>query len=184
MSEKYKVIDGTTPTFITSTIVDWVDLFIRPNYHRILDDSLNYCIKEKNLSVHAYVYMTSHIHLIATAPENELQYIMRDFKKFTSKKLIAEIKEIPESRRVWLLRKFNYEAQSRGRAQEYKVWQDGFHPVILDTLEKVEQRINYIHYNPVEAGIVFHERDYVNSSYRHYEKGNKIFGNVNVEPLW
>ena len=59
-----------------------------------------------------------------------------------------------------------------------------FHPVILDTLEKMEQRVNYIHYNPVEAGIVFHERDYVNSSYRHYEEEHTVFCNVNVEPLW
>jgi hypothetical protein len=83
-----------------------------------------------------------------------------------------------------LLRKFSYEAQRSGRAKNYKVWQDGFHPVILDTLEKMEQRVNYIHYNPVEAEIVFHERDYVNSSYRNYEEDNSVFCNVNVEPLW
>ncbi|WP_348797542.1 hypothetical protein [Flavobacterium adhaerens] len=53
MSEKYKVIDSTIPTFITITVVDWVDLFIRPIYCNILDESLNYCIKEKGLSVHA-----------------------------------------------------------------------------------------------------------------------------------
>ena len=67
MSGKYKVIDSTVPTFVTITVVDWVDLFVRPVYCNILDDSLNYCIKEKGLSVHAYVYMSSHIHLIVTA---------------------------------------------------------------------------------------------------------------------
>jgi hypothetical protein len=39
----------------------------------------------------------------------------------------------------------------------------------------MEQRVNYIHYNPVEAQIVFHESDYVNSSYRNYEEDNKVF---------
>ena len=73
MSENYKVIDSTVPTFITIAVVDWVDLFVRPNYCTILDESLNYCIKEKGLSVHAYVYMTSHIHLIVTAFDVELQ---------------------------------------------------------------------------------------------------------------
>jgi hypothetical protein len=62
MSEKYNVIDSTVPTFITITVVDWVDLLTRPIYCTIIDASLNYCIKEKGLSVHAYVYMTSHIH--------------------------------------------------------------------------------------------------------------------------
>jgi hypothetical protein len=55
MSEKYKVIDSTVPTFITITIVDLLDLLVRPIYCNILDESLNYCIKEKGLSVHAYV---------------------------------------------------------------------------------------------------------------------------------
>ena len=91
MSEKYKVIDSTVPTFITITVVDWVDLFVRPVYCNILDESLNYCIKEKGLSVHAYVYMTSHIHLIVTAFEGEQQNVIRDFKKYTSKKLLEAI---------------------------------------------------------------------------------------------
>ena len=117
MSEKYKDIDSTVPTFITKTVVDWVDLFTRPVYCNILDEALNYCIKEKRLSVHAYVYMISHIHLIASAFDGELQNIIRDFKKFTSKKLIAAIQEHPESRREWLLRKFSFEAQKSGRAK-------------------------------------------------------------------
>jgi REP element-mobilizing transposase RayT len=117
MSEKYKVIDSKAPTFITITVVDWVDLFTRPVYCNILDESLNYCIKEKGLSVHAYVYMTSHIHLIVTAFDGELQNIIRDFKKFISKKLIEAIRQHPESRREWLLQKFNFEAQKTGRAK-------------------------------------------------------------------
>jgi hypothetical protein len=38
--------------------MDWLDLFTRPVYCDSLDDSLNRCIKEKELSVH--VYMTNH----------------------------------------------------------------------------------------------------------------------------
>jgi REP element-mobilizing transposase RayT len=85
MSEKYKVIDSTTPTFITITLVDWVDLLVQPIYCNILDESLNYCIKEKGLSVHAYVYVSSHIHLIVTAFDGELQNVIRDFKSLPQK---------------------------------------------------------------------------------------------------
>ena len=60
----------------------------------------------------------------------------------------------------------------------------GFSSRYIDTLEKMEQRVNYKHYNPGKAEIVFHERDYVNSSYRNYEEDNSVFCNVNVEPLW
>ena len=58
MSEKYKVIDNNVPTFITLTLVGWVDLFIRRKYTELLDNSLSYCINNKGLKVHAYVYMT------------------------------------------------------------------------------------------------------------------------------
>jgi hypothetical protein len=85
MSEKHKVIDITTPTFITITLVDCVDLLVRPIYCNILDESLNYCIKEKGLSVHAYVYVSSHIHLTVTAFDGELQNVIRDFKSLPQK---------------------------------------------------------------------------------------------------
>ena len=184
MSEKYKVIDSSTPTFITVTVTGWVDLFVRPVYAQILDASLNYCIEEKGLRIHAYVYMPSHLHAVVTSVKEELQNIIRDFKKFTSKALVSAIKEHPESRREWLLNKFRYEAKRTNRASNYKLWQDGFHPVLLDTVEKVEQRINYIHYNPVETGFVYQERDWVNSSYAQYEEGNLETSNVNLVTLW
>jgi len=107
MSQRYKVIDSTQPTFVTLTIIDWVDLFVRLIYFKILDDSLNYCIKNKGLNVNAYVYMSSHILMIISSHDNHLQDIIRDFKKHTSIQIIKAIKEYPESRRDWLLNKFS-----------------------------------------------------------------------------
>lgn len=184
MSQRYKVIGSTEPTFVTITIIDWVDLFIRPIYFKILDDSLNYCIENKGLNVHSYVYMSSHIHLILSSYDNELQDIIRDFKKHTSKEIIKTIKGFPESRREWLLAKFGYAAKRIKKGANYKVWKDGFHPVILDNHHKIEQRINYIHYNPVASELVYHERDWKNSSYSAYEEGNKYLPNVNLKALW
>ena len=183
MSERYKVIDSSVPTFVTITVVGWIDLFVRRIYTDILDDSLNYCIKNKGLKIHAYVYMTSHIHLIITSEKHELNEIIRDFKKHTSKELIKAITDHNESRREWMLKKFAYEAKRIGRATKYKLWKDGFHPVILDTNKKREQRLRYIHYNPIDAGFVKHERDWINSSYLAYEEDNSLM-NVKVEPLW
>ncbi|MFT4646606.1 MAG: hypothetical protein ACI8ZX_003037 [Planctomycetota bacterium] len=53
--------------------------------------------------------------------------------------------------------------------------QDSCHPFILDTLENMEQRRKYIHYNPIDPEIVFHERYYFNSSYRIYDQNNIVF---------
>jgi len=184
MSERYKVVDSSIPHFITITVVDWVDLFIRPVYFRILDDSLNYCIENKGLIVHAYVYMSSHLHLIVSSEGEELQNIVRDFKKFTSKELLKAIHESPESRREWLLNKFSYAADRIKKGTNYKLWKDGFHPILLDTNEKLEQRLHYLHENPVSSELVYHARDWVNSSYSAYEDGNRETPNVKTKPLW
>ncbi|WP_282132512.1 transposase [Cellulophaga baltica] len=169
---------------MTITIIDWVDLFIRPTSFKILDDSLNYCIANKGLTVHAYVYMSSHIHLIISSQENELQDNIRDLKKHSSKEFIKAIKELPESRRECLLAKFNYAAKRVKNGVSYKVWKDGYHPVILDTSKKIEQRINYIHYNPVASKLVYHERDWKKSNYAIYEEDNPEIPSVKVDPLW
>ena len=92
MSEKYKVNNPNGIYFITCTIIGWVDLFTRPEYKDILIQSLKYCIKKKGLLVHAYVIMSSHIHLIVSAKDGaHLPSIIRDFKTFTSKSLLKEI---------------------------------------------------------------------------------------------
>ena len=169
MSEKYKVIDSTVPTFITITVVDWVDLLVRPVYCNILDDSLNYCIKEKGLSVHAYVYMSSHIHLFCKATNGFiLSDVIQDFKKFTSKKIIQTIIDEPESRREWLLPYFQKACEHLKREQQYKVWQDGYHAEHIYSNSFIKQKIEYIHNNPVKDKIVTLPEDYYFSSARNY----------------
>ena len=64
------------------------------------------------------------------------------------------------------------------------MWKDGFHPIILDNHKKIEQRINYIHYNPVASELVYHEGDWINSSYAAYEEDNNDKPNVVLSTLW
>ncbi len=173
MSEKYKVFDSKMPHFITITVVGWVDVFTRPNYTTILDQSIKYCITSKGLIVLAYVYMTNHIHLIVRSEENKIQDIVRDFKKFTSKALIKEIESSNESRKVWMLNKFSFEADKTKRGVKYKFWQDGFHPIVLDKNYLLEQKLDYIHQNPVKAGFVNNAEDWKNSSAKSYMMDDK-----------
>ncbi|OEK02158.1 hypothetical protein BFP97_11765 [Roseivirga sp. 4D4] len=169
MSEKYKVRNPQAVYFITCTVVGWVDLFVRPTYKDIVINSLRYCIERKGLKVHAYVIMSSHIHLlVSTKDDVSLPDVIRDFKTFTSKALIHEIKAINESRREWLLNKFSYEANRKKRGSEYKLWKDGFHPIEILSGEMLAQKLDYIHQNPVVERIVDESVDYVYSSARQY----------------
>ena len=169
MSEKYKVRNPEGLYFITLTIVDWIDIFTRPVYKQIIIDSLKYCIHNKGLELYAYVIMPSHIHLIVSSGHGfELSETIKDFKKYTSKKIVQCIKEYSESRREWILEKFSFAADKIKRGVNYKLWQDGFHPVELDTNAIIDQRLDYLHNNPVEEEIVEKPEDYLYSSARNY----------------
>lgn len=167
MSTKYKFNDKEGTYFVSFAIVGWIDVFTRQVYRDIFLESLVYCRKEKGLNVHAWVIMSNHIHLIISAKSGaSLSDAMRDLKKFTSFKILKEIKENKtESRREWLLYLFAKAGQQNSNNKNYQFWQQDNHPIELDFhTDMFEQRLNYLHNNPVQAGIVNFAVDYLYSS--------------------
>ena len=161
--------------FITTTVVDWIDIFTRPKYKHIVLDSLAYCQQHKGLSIYAWVLMSNHIHMIVSA-EGELPVadIMRDFKKHTSKMVIKELMDDQqESRREWMIDRFGFAAANSRKATCYRLWQEGYHPELLCSDEFFLQKLGYIHNNPVAQEIVSRPEDYLYSSAMDYagEKG-------------
>ena len=95
--------------FLTSTVVDWFVVFTRPIYRYIIIDSLKHCIKEKGLELYACVIMSNHLHLVAASKADfNLSDTMRDFKKYTSKKITTAILTENENRKEWMLNRFEY----------------------------------------------------------------------------
>ena len=76
--------------------------------------------------------------------------------------------EIGESRKEWLLKRFSFEAQRIGRAKKYKIWKDDNHAIEIGEYIEIEQKVNYIHENPVKAMIVENAEDYIFSSASDY----------------
>ena len=94
---------------------------------------------------------------------------MRDVKKFTSFKLIGAImNNIQESRKEWMLRLSEEYGKANPNNTKYQFWQHDNHPIELTSNEIMDQRLDYIHYNPVEAGIVEQPHEYIYSSARDY----------------
>ncbi len=169
MSTKYKATMPDKAYFITTTTVGWVDVFTRVNQKQAIIDALKYCQQNKGLEIFAYCLMPSHLHVICSAKDELLlSNIMRDFKKFTSQKIISLILNEPESRREWLLSIFKNACAHLKREQVYKVWQDGYHAEMIDTNRFMYQKLQYIHNNPVKDNIVFSPEDYRYSSARNY----------------
>ena len=157
------------PYFLTLTVIDWVDVFSRPKYKHIIVDSLNFCIEKKGLIIYSWCLMTNHLHLIARAiEETNLSDILRDFKKFTSKEIVEAIQNAEESRRSWMLNRFEFAGRYNKKIKNYKFWQDSNKPKEILTGAFLQQKLDYIHQNPVVAEIVQEPEEYIYSSARDY----------------
>ena len=167
--------------YLTLTIVGWVDIFSRKAYRDVMIDSLKYCQIQKGLEIYAYTIMSNHVHLIVKAKEDSkgLSAIIGDLKKFTSKKIIQTIKEIPESRRDWLLHVFKFQAKYNSNNTTYQVWIQDNHPIQLVSPRWIQQKITYIHLNAVRASIVAEAHHYLYASASNYYNGQGLL-QVNV----
>jgi len=166
--DRYFITNQHYTYFITCTVVNWIDIFTRPVYQDIIVQSLNYCVKAKGLHLNGWVLMTNHLHFVGRCEgPHRMSDFLRDFKKFTSKRLAEQIIEFPESRRDWLLDKFSFEARKTRRAENYKIWTDSNHAIEMGDFD-IMQKLHYIHDNPVRAGIVQEAEHYLLSSARDY----------------
>lgn len=210
----FMVLPPDTVFFVTTTVIDWVDVFTRDEYKKIIVESLDFCRRKKGLRIYAWVLMTNHLHLILShdVDNKHLASVIGDFKKFTSKAVIQAIIDNPkESRRRWLLAhfeethivsnpdavcarsKFNHghyipveernhpslenvkddsmdyaKSPPAQHDKSYHLWQRGYDSYCIYNIKHLRQKIDYLHANPVRAGIVDHPRDYRHSSYRNY----------------
>jgi putative transposase len=174
MSTKYKIRDQEKIYFVSFAVINWIDVFIRNEYKDILIESLQYCQKNKGLEVYAWCIMTSHVHLIIGTEDKPMESILRDFKSFTSTKLKSAIADNPqESRKEWMLWMMKRAGSKNVNNTDFQFWQQSNHPIELWDNYMMEQKLEYIHNNPVAAGFVDTAESYLYSSARDYsnEKG-------------
>ncbi|EMR04199.1 REP-associated tyrosine transposase [Cesiribacter andamanensis] len=166
MSTNYRSGDEAYPHFLTLTLVEWVDLFSRKRYKDILLESLRFYTQHQRFRLHAWVIMTNHVHLIASAvPGQKLVEAIRTLKRFTAKAMYESLQEDQqESRKNWMNWIFRAQGKRSSSNEHYKVWIHENHPIELSTPVLLKQRLDYLHQNPVRAGICYRAEDYIYSS--------------------
>ena len=121
------------------------------------------------IKVHHYCIMSNHVHLVASSADADFSGLLRDFKKFTSTEIIKAIIANPqESRKEWLLHIFQEAGKENLRNKSYQFWRQYNQPKECYSYIFTQQKIEYIHDNPVTAGIVDNAEDYIDSSARDY----------------
>lgn len=156
--------------FCRDTIIGWRYLFVAPEFFEVIVESFKYCRREKGLRVHGYVVMPTHVHSILSARDGNLSDILRDFKRWSSRRLSALLEE---KRNVWLLKYFSTAADFAGRGNDYKVWQSSSHPECIYSDRFFREKLDYIHMNPVRKGFVAEPEGWLYSSARNYMLGDE-----------
>lgn len=156
MSTKYKFTDKEAVYFVTATTVEWLDVFTRNIYRDILLDSFRFCQINQGLQIHAWVLMPNHFHMICSFINgHDPGLVLKNIKSFTAIKIIDAIINNPqESRREFMLNIFEKNGKANKRNFRFQFWQHENHPVLLDSKEMLDQRLNYLHENPVRSGFV------------------------------
>ena len=168
MSTGYNIVNQEASYFVTFQIVNWIDLFTRKIYRDIVVDSLRYCQQNKGLDIFAFVVMSNHLHLLIRSQTGKLSNTIHDFKSFTAKQILLAIETENESRREWMINLFEFAAKRHKRNERFQIWTHDNHAEEIYGNKFIEQKINYIHDNPVRAGIVEKAEDYLYSSARYF----------------
>ncbi len=169
--------------FLTFNVIDWVSIFIRPVYKRIIVDSLNYFVQSRRLTIYSWCLMTNHLHLLAKTEEGYgMANFEKDFKKFTTLKILEAMEGEPDLRKEWMLRLFEEYSKSLRKIEKLHVWQNCSSPVYFDGKqpERLQEKIFNIHENPVRDLVVDQAENYLFSSARDY---TGLKGLVNVRVL-
>lgn len=180
MKEGYIIRDQEKPHFLTCTVIDWIDIFTRKTYRDIIIECLEFCIKNKGMILYGYVIMSNHLHCIIQSKDGKLSDLVRDFKKFTAKQILEKLQTEPESRKDWILERFGKATETHSRNKNFQVWQYGNHAEEIFSLRFLWDKLNYIHLNPVRAGIVTKANQYIYSSASNYSSGKGIINLIEI----
>lgn len=168
MSRKYKFNNKEGIYFVSFAVVYWMDIFVREEYSSIIIDTLKF-YEEDRLELFAYCIMPSHIHMIFRDKDNEPEKLLRNIKRYTSKKLQESIiNNQQESRRERLLWMMERSANKTSNVNKRMLWQHHNKPIELWSQKVIYQKLNYIHNNPIEAGFVVKAEDWKYSSAINY----------------
>src|SRR5687767_13402645 len=176
MTNSYRVFtDKHYAYFVSWTVVEWLPLFAESAYRQLILDSLNYLRINKHTQLNAYVVMPSHVHAVLWPDDGiNLSDVTRDFKRYTSREISREARRQGSDQFI----KVFENSRLANRAQDvsqYQVWQEGSHPEAIFTEKFAKQKIDYIHMNPVKAGLVGTADEWPYSNARAYLLGEETY---------
>ena len=149
MRSRYRIHQPDHAHFVTGTIVAWLPVFTTAARCDILVQALDYCRAHKGLKIHAWVILDNHFHAILSGPD--LAQVLADLKRHTARRLIEQLER---EGCAWLLHQLQHFRLRHKIESRHQVWQEGSHPQAMMSDAIMEQKLEYLHNNPVKRGLV------------------------------
>jgi putative transposase len=145
------------PQFFTATNLEWKKLLQPERYKNTIINSLRFLVQHKRITLFAFIIMDNHVHLIWQMPPGmDPEAVQRDFLKYTAQRIKNDL----EKNHPQVLSHFKVDAKDR----EYQFWERNALSIELRTDKVFRQKLDYLHWNPVKAGLCQLPEEYHYSS--------------------
>jgi putative transposase len=147
--------------FITVTCLEWKPIIKENHFKDIIISSLRFLSQQERATIYAFVIMDNHFHLIwQIMGDHKPEDVQRDFLKFTAQQILKDLKNSQSP----LLEEILVSAKDR----KYQVWERNSLGIPLWSENVIVQKMQYIHDNPIRAGLCTDMTNYKYSSARFY----------------
>ena len=148
--------------YLTSVSHNRLPIFQKDEIKQIVANAFDEARKSAGIMIFAYVIMTDHTHVLSDNAR-EMKDVLRFLNGISAKRIIDHLKENGYESSLAKLR-----IQERDNRHKHSVYEHHPNAIRITGEDAFMQKVNYIHLNPIRAGLVDHPDEYLYSSSRQW----------------
>lgn len=171
MTTKIKIFENDHTYFITFTCYNWLPLFEITSLYEHIYNWFDILIK-KHCQIIGYVIMPNHIHILVfiSSKSGKIDTLIGNGKRFMAYQIVENLKRKNDFKTLNKLVK-GLNINEIKKKKQHQVFEPSFDIKICYTNDFVQQKLDYIHLNPVSKKwkLTNDFREYEHSSAKFYE---------------
>ena len=167
MSHRFLISQDSPCLYITIVTKDRLPVFRTERIKQVVCSAIDDARRSAGFLLFAYVIMIDHLHLLTNRPSTTSD-LLRVIKSLTARRVIDYLKEHEFASSLAKL-----QHAERERKYKYSLWQVEKNVLPIFSEGMFMQKVNYIHQNPVRAGLAAQPKDYRWSSFRIWNRSQQ-----------
>jgi len=158
-------VSKNTPFYFLTTVTHKrLPVFRLDSMKQILCNAFAEVQSNHHIFILAYVIMAEHYHLIVNGPGKTESETLRLLNGVSARRVIQHLKAAGHESSLAKLR-----IEERGREHKHSLWEHHSNTFAINTESVLMQKVNYIHWNPVEDNLAAIPEEYRYSSARFWK---------------